>query len=278
MPWLSPSIKLIETFLESKRNEPLPPTRPRPCASPSLSLSFALRRSLFFPTPATRPSPPTARAARARRPCFARSPSLFPPVTLSAVSPDQPSLSPLLSLPPFTRSIVDSPSNRTRACLPPPSPSRRRNRGSSFPFCPRGGCRLPASFFPSSSHPRNPPPRGPMPMLPSHSARRVLLLRIRIAACFPDRKFSEENFSAGRAHGFRPGRAQRGDYFSRCRVKGFPTLRAVAGRLLGLLAFKMCRAQDKHSGRRVSVSLCPARWNCFEERRVEMLYNGPPVM
>lgn len=26
MPWLSPSIKLIETFLESKRNEPLPPT------------------------------------------------------------------------------------------------------------------------------------------------------------------------------------------------------------------------------------------------------------
>lgn len=46
----------------------------------------------------------------------------------------------------------------------------------------------------------------------------------------------------------------KGDYFSRCRVKGFPTLLAINDRL-GLLAFKICRAQDKHSGWRVSVSL-----------------------
>lgn len=53
MPWLSPSIKLIETFLESKRNEPLPPTPPNPShpprspfvLPPPLSISFPLSPS-----------------------------------------------------------------------------------------------------------------------------------------------------------------------------------------------------------------------------------------
>ena len=39
MPWLSPSIKLIETFLESKRNEPLPSLLPSPIFL-SVPLSF----------------------------------------------------------------------------------------------------------------------------------------------------------------------------------------------------------------------------------------------
>lgn len=138
MPWLSPSIKLIETFLESKRNEPLPSLLPSPIFL-SVPLSFYIPPIYIYP-----PLPLSVSSFH---------PSTHLSLSLSSVSGSTFSFA---FTPPFTLSIA-----------PPPLLSR-----FSFPFFPPTTsfypdvqfdrlCSLASSFFlllgrtpPRNSNPR----------------------------------------------------------------------------------------------------------------------------
>lgn len=159
MPWLSPSIKLIETFLESKRNEPLPPTL--------VYLSCCLFSSLLHRLSVS---------------------ISFYPSALSSVSRSTFSFA---VTPPFTRSILPSYSIRdTRLSF------HHLLCFSSIATC-NSTVSVPATHPSFSAFPPlvTTPTASLMSMLLSrHSENGVLLLSIRIAACFSIEIFGEGNF------------------------------------------------------------------------------------